>query len=97
MCCMQMEISLLAQKEPKKPTMYGELHSCSTFSSRMIWFLTAGLMSSMIIWAGERTVAVVWLSGPFPRARGACPDSQGGARGCQGVGEEDYVVAQWTM
>ena len=49
MCCMHMEISLLMQKLPKKPTMYGELHSCRTFSSRIIWLRTAGLMSNMII------------------------------------------------
>ena len=33
--------------------MYGELHSCSTCSSRMIWFRIAGLISRWISYRKE--------------------------------------------
>lgn len=33
--------------------MYGELHSCSTCSSRMIWFRMAGLISRWISCGGS--------------------------------------------
>lgn len=45
MCSIQIEISPSLQKAPQNPTMQGELQSCRTFNSLIIWLRIDGLIS----------------------------------------------------
>lgn len=68
--------------------MYGELHSCRTCSSRMIWFRIAGLISRWI--NCKITHSYYFLSGKGPSRKKSL------FRGCAGSMPQRFPKPRWV-